>query len=355
MSSEKTDVIIIGGGLSGLALAYYLQKSNISYKIIEARNRIGGRINTLALDDCPPLEMGATWLGAKHKSLLGLLNELKLEIFIQELGEIAVYEPISTSPHQIVSLPPNNDPSFRIKGGTKSLVDALYSNLKDEDIHLGEEAQEITKSADEIILKTSKQEITAKKIVSTLPPFLFFKRIAVKPQLPDSLKEVMRNTHTWMGESIKISLTFKEPFWRSDDLSGTIFSNVGPIPEMYDHSNFEDNLYALKGFLNGNYFSYSKEQRLELILRQLRKYYGSKIDSFVRYEETVWRDEKYTFTPYDDHILPHQNNGHQLYQKSFLDNSLFIGGAETATTFPGYMDGAVSSAKYVAQQIKGSS
>lgn len=337
--------------MSGLALAYYLHDSNVSYKIIEARKRIGGRINTLDLDGCPPIEMGATWLGAKHKSLISLLKELELHTFEQELGETAIYEPISTSPHQIVNLPPNNDPSFRIKGGTRSLIDALHSKLREKNIHLDEEAQEITKSAEGIILKTSKQNLVAKKLVSTLPPFLFYKLIEVNPQLPNSLKEVMRNTHTWMGESIKISLTFKEPFWRSDDLSGTLFSNVGPIPEMYDHSNFEDNLYAIKGFLNGNYFSFNKEQRLELILKQLRKYYGNKIDSFMRYEEAVWRNEKYTFTPYDDHVLPHQNNGHQVYQKSFLDNSLFIGGAETAATFPGYMDGAVSSAKYISEQI----
>ena len=41
---EKTDVVIIGAGIAGIASAYYLQKNfpNLSYRIIESRNSIGG-------------------------------------------------------------------------------------------------------------------------------------------------------------------------------------------------------------------------------------------------------------------------------------------------------------------------
>ena len=34
-----------------------------------------------------------------------------------------------------------------------------------------------------------------------------------------------------MGESIKVGLTYATPFWREKS-SETIFSNVGPIPEI---------------------------------------------------------------------------------------------------------------------------
>ena len=41
---DKIDVIIIGAGIAGITTAYYLQKNfpNITYKIIESRNDIGG-------------------------------------------------------------------------------------------------------------------------------------------------------------------------------------------------------------------------------------------------------------------------------------------------------------------------
>ena len=73
-----------------------------------------------------------------------------------------------------------------------------------------------------------------------------------------------------MGESIKVGLTYAQPFWRSKNSSGTIVSNVGPIPEMYDHSNYEDSLFALKGFLNGVFHAATKEERKNLILNTLR-------------------------------------------------------------------------------------
>ena len=89
-----------------------------------------------------------------------------------------------------------------------------------------------------------------------------------------------------------------------------------------------------------------------MVLRQLRKYYGNKINDFLTYEETVWRNEPFTFSSYDTHVLPHQNNGHAVFQQPYLNGQLFIAGAESAQRHPGYMDGAVASAMHVAERIK---
>ena len=125
MDRIKSDVVIIGAGLTGLTLAYYLRHSNLDVHVVEARDRIGGRILTNKSSARPPIELGATWLGRSHTELIKLIQELGLDIFDQRLGPTAIYEPISTSPHQLVNLPPNNDPSFRIVGGTDSLTSKL--------------------------------------------------------------------------------------------------------------------------------------------------------------------------------------------------------------------------------------
>jgi len=171
------------------------------------------------------------------------------------------------------------------------------------------------------------------------------------PALPSSLLDIMGNTHTWMGESIKFALTFRQPFWRAANTSGTLVSNVGPIPEMYDHSNYEDNRFALKGFLNGSYFSVSKAQRLEMILNQLKKYYGNAVETYTDYQETVWAKDPFSYKSYSNHVLPHQHNGHAVYGTPVLEGRLFIAGSETANAFPGYMEGAVRSAQDVYKQI----
>ncbi|MEO1261600.1 MAG: NAD(P)/FAD-dependent oxidoreductase [Bacteroidota bacterium] len=352
MEAIKSNIAIIGGGLTGLTLAYLLRDTGLKVVVIEARERFGGRIHTLRKKGLPPQEMGATWLGKKHEALLSLLHELEVEIFEQIFGERAIYEPISTSPPQLVQLPPNDDPSFRIKGGTGTLIDALLERIDKAALYSQQKVESIIKSNKKLILKTNEVRFNADLVVSTLPPNLFFTSIKTDPALPNELNGLMSQTHTWMGESIKVALVFESPFWRSEKLSGTIFSSVGPIPEMYDHTNFEDDQFALVGFLNGSYFSLSKEERLQMILRQLRKYYGNKIDGFIAYEEAVWRNEPLTFSSYSSHVLPHQNNGHMVFQQPYLNGQLFIAGAETAPQHPGYMEGAVRSALHVAAKIK---
>lgn len=352
MKTISSDIIIIGGGLTGLAIAYYLRNTGTKIHILEARARLGGRILTSYNNDSAPIEMGATWLGKTHTHLIQLLKELGLDMFQQELGTTAIYEPISTSPHQLVSLPPNSDPSYRIKGGSSSLIHALEKHMKDDIIHTSRAVLAIHEKGDEIYVECKDLTYKATTVVSTLPPNLLISNIDIKPTLPTSLLDISAKTHTWMGESIKVGLRFEEPFWRDKNMSGTIFSNVGPIPEMYDHSNDEDNYYALKGFLNGNYFSISKKERLNIVLNQLRKYYGNQVDQFTTYEEVVWRNEPFTYTDYDDHILPHQNNGHPLFSNSYLNGKLFISGSETAAQFPGYMEGAIRSAKHISEQLK---
>lgn len=351
MKIISTDIIVIGGGLTGLTLAYFLKQKNINAHIIEARDRLGGRIDTQYSEKTAPLEMGATWLGKQHTALLALLKELNIGVFEQVLGDKAIYEAISTSPPQLVTLPPNSEPSYRIQGGSSSLIHALAQQLNSTHIHTKHAVNTIEWMDNGIYIKTNARHFKAKKVISTLPPYLLTKTINIQPNLPNNLLNISKSTHTWMGESIKISLTYPKPFWRTPQSSGTMVSNVGPIPEMYDHSNHKDSLFALKGFLNGAYFSLKKEERLELVLKQLRKYYGTLADNFITYEEKVWRQEAYTFAPYASHILPHQNNGHAVYQESCWEDSFWVAGSETATQHPGYMEGAVRSARFVFDKI----
>lgn len=357
MDKEKTtptrhaDVVVLGAGLSALTLNYLLRDSGLNTVLLEARERIGGRIMTIQKEDQPTVEMGATWFGNKHLHLIAMLKELQLEHFVQELGTTAIYEYMSTSPPQLVALPDNDDPSFRIKGGTASLIDALAAHLEGDKLFTGTEVKSIIHSDKGLVVETNKETFLTDKVVSTLPPHLFYKNVEVTPELPRELQTLMASTHTWMGESIKFGFTYKEPFWRSQGSSGTVFSNTGPVTEMYDHSDFEDTHHALKGFLNGNYYSLSREERQELILRQLRKYYGNKADTFTDYHECVWAGEPYTFVAYDAHVLPHQHNGNPLYRNTWLDGKLLISGSETAKSFPGYMDGAIESARWVYEQL----
>lgn len=348
--SEK--VIIIGAGLCGLTTAYLLRKAGRDVMLIEARDRIGGRIYTLEEEQSTPLEMGATWLGEKHVHLLDLIKELKLEIFPQHLGGTAIYEPISTSPPQLVKLPPNDEPSYRIKGGTTALINALRDHLDSDHIYLGEVVEAIQQQKDKrIAVVTQNTTFTADQLVITVPPYLWQSTIKFSPEVNEALVQTAKHTHTWMGESIKVGLRYGEPFWRKENTSGTIFSSVGPIPEMYDHSDYKNEKFALVGFMNGVYANTTREHRLQLILQQLEKYYGPQVKQYLSYEEGVWAQETFTYQPYSSSLLPHQNNGNELLRSEHWGTRLFFAGSETAPQFPGYMDGAVQSARIVSELI----
>ncbi|MEM9928892.1 MAG: NAD(P)/FAD-dependent oxidoreductase [Bacteroidota bacterium] len=353
MNKKEQEVIIIGAGLTGLSLAYYLQQRQQAFILLEARNRLGGRILTTRSEQDAPLELGATWLGKKHTELVNLLAELKLDTFPQVTGGRAIYEAISTSPPQVVQLPHNDEPSYRIAGGSDQIIQALAAQVPADKIVLDCEVKALDFSADEVKITTSQGDFVAQRIVSTLPPYLLLRHLRFTPALPDSFTQIAAQTHTWMGESIKVGLRYAAPFWRENGApGGTIFSNVGPVSEMYDHTSVTDDHFALKGFLNGAYYALSRAERRDMVLQQLRKYYGDVVDDYEVYEEGVWRQEPYTFTPYANHVLPHQHNGHPVFRNTFYDGKFIVAGSETASLYPGYMDGAVRSAQRANNQLK---
>lgn len=345
------NVVILGGGLSGLTTAYLLKNKDIFTTILEARDRIGGRIHTQRKKGEAPIEMGATWLGKKHSHLLDLLDELHIGVTQQFMGNKGFYEPMSVSPPQLVDLPPNEEPSYRIEGGSDNVIHSLAKQLDQNQILLNQKVKSIAKTDNSLQIQTDNTNFDADAVISTLPPKLLMELVNFTPSLPEKLQHTATTTHTWMAESIKVALTFEHPFWKDSDSSGTIFSNVGPNNEMYDHSDKQQSRYALKGFMNTAYHSVSKKKRKQLVLDQLHRFYGDKIDNYISYQEAVWKNKPLTYTEYDDPIVPHQHNGHEIFQQPYWDHQLFISGSETATSFPGYMDGAVESARRVVKQF----
>lgn len=80
LSVKSPRVLILGGGLAGLAAAYTLQKRGIPFILIEAQNRVGGRVRTHTMKTGNQVELGAEWVGNSHTRLLALCNELELPL-----------------------------------------------------------------------------------------------------------------------------------------------------------------------------------------------------------------------------------------------------------------------------------
>ncbi len=74
-------VLVVGAGIAGLTAAYRLTQTGVPVSIIEARNHIGGRIQSLsnAAGTSTIVELGGEFIDSDHTAMLNLVNELGLK------------------------------------------------------------------------------------------------------------------------------------------------------------------------------------------------------------------------------------------------------------------------------------
>lgn len=348
---DQKNILIIGGGLSGLHLAYELQKNNLSTLVLEASPRIGGRIQTQSGALGTPLELGATWLGYVHQNLLSLIGELGLTKYPQYSNGISLFQTKSFEASQQFFVPASESPSYRLAGGTQQLVNTLAERLPAQSIQLNNRVATIAETPEGLIITTAAgMQYSADVAVLCLPAQLAAALIQFSPSLPAAVQEILPTVQTWMAGAIKFAIEYPTPFWRNNGYSGMLYSHAGIITEMYDHTNYEENGFGFTGFLNGGASAYTAAVRKELVLQQLVELLGEDAGHPSTYFDKIWNDD---FVVSGSQIIhrPHQNNGHALLQQSYMNGKLFFCGTETATAFGGYMEGAVIAAKTLAEKI----
>ena len=81
MSSDILDVLIIGGGLSGLLAGNYLFKYHIdNFLILEARDRVGGRTCTIDYKG-HPVDVGGAYVSPFQNRILRLAREFNIRTY----------------------------------------------------------------------------------------------------------------------------------------------------------------------------------------------------------------------------------------------------------------------------------
>jgi monoamine oxidase len=79
--THETDVVVVGAGLAGLAAARALTAAGRSVVVVEARDRVGGRLLNHDIGDDKVVEVGGQWIGPTQDRLAALARELGVETF----------------------------------------------------------------------------------------------------------------------------------------------------------------------------------------------------------------------------------------------------------------------------------
>jgi monoamine oxidase len=73
------DVAVVGAGLTGLSAARELSRTGMSVVVLEARDRVGGKMHTVSIDGCA-VDLGAHWVGPSQRRVLALAHEFGIPL-----------------------------------------------------------------------------------------------------------------------------------------------------------------------------------------------------------------------------------------------------------------------------------
>ncbi len=334
----KTDVAIIGAGASGLRLATQLHRAGIDCVVLEARDRIGGRLLTVE----PGVDLGATWFWAHEADVLETISECGLTSFPQySTGSMVFQIPGST---QVLNGNPLDQNGYRLTGGMQALARSLADRLPVEAIMLNTTVISLNYSDGVVDVQTSVGTVRAQRAVIALPPATALANIAFTPHLPDGFVGIARQTPVWMGGVTKMVAIYDTPFWRERGLAGSAMSHVGPLREIHDISDEHASFGALFGF--------SREVvSAQTALAQLGELFGEQ----ARHARSVivedWSRQPFTSPPGVRQLNDYQLFGSKALRAGYWDDRLFFSSTETSVDSPGHVQGALAAAGRVGQQL----
>jgi monoamine oxidase len=275
--ASPPEVLIIGGGIAGLTAARRLTEAGLRVSLLEARDRLGGRIFTQHTAQYP-VELGAEFVHGRPEEILGLAAEGAVPIvpvqgdfrrkvngswadgrsvmakvdklfagmpadepdqsfqyYLDRTGssEDAIQQalkyvegfhaadPALISVHSLIrdnraeeSI--HGDRQYRVASGYESLVRAMVDRI---DTKLGEivtssVVNEIRWRKGEVVARTSTTEFHAARAIITLPlGVLKSNSVVFSPSLPEKQNAI---SFLEMGPVVRVSLCFAAKFWERD-------------------------------------------------------------------------------------------------------------------------------------------
>ena len=340
-----TDVLIVGGGLAGLSLAEALHSAGRNFLLLEARDRLGGRIKAAQQGDSF-FDLGPAWFWAGQPRIAALIERFGLKRFDQFSQGDLIFE----DEHGQVQRGRGHAPmqgSFRLDGGVSLLTDMLADALSDGCVKNGQAVQSMTLDGNVVTVQTRSGDVfTTNQLVFTLPPRVAG-LIAFEPALPRDAIQSMADVPTWMAGQAKAVAVYDTPFWRDEGLSGDAMSRYGPMVEIHDASPMDGAMGALFGFIGVPPAARLDDEGLRVhVLAQLERLFGERGAQPKTLFVKDWAFDAFTSTDADrEPMYAHPQYGMPKALANLWDGRIIFGGTEVAHEFGGYLEGALEAAE----------
>ncbi|HEX6205317.1 MAG TPA: flavin monoamine oxidase family protein [Solirubrobacterales bacterium] len=458
----EADVAIVGAGLAGLVAARRLAAVGLQPLVLDARDRVGGRLLNEEIGDGKVVEVGGQWIGPTQDRIAALASELGVTTFptfnqgrdVMVMGgkratysELARLRPellrdlsqavsplaladfeqarvrLDRMARQVPLEAPWDAPKARrwdgqtfatwvrrnlrtragrtlfelvteavwaaepadvsllhvlfytrsgsgfdsligteggaqqdrFHGGSQRLALLMAEQLGAERVRLGSAVRRIEHGGDRVTVHADGDggavRVRARRAIVAVPPTLAG-RIDYDPILPalrDQLTQRMPQ-----GSVIKTMALYDEPFWRREGLSGQGTSDVGPARVVFDNSPPDGSPGVLLGFLEGRFARHwatrPAAERRQAILDGHARLFGPRAARPTGFVERVWADEEWTRGCYGCLMT---TGGWTEYGRALREpiGRIHWAGAETATVWNGYMDGAVQSGERACEEV----
>ncbi len=355
----QTDILIIGGGLSGLIATWQLRYAGKNASVIEARTRFGGRILTTRGDDGADCDLGPAWFWHGQPLVASLLNHFNIPSYEQFAdGAVLLQETDGRIDRTPVSSPMAG--SRRVQGGINRLSDAIVDRIDAAHRFLEHVATGLSINGDVIAVdvmgSSGKIQIQTKQVALAMPPRLAAE-LTFMPELPPQSIRTLAATPTWMAGHAKFFAVYDEPFWRKKGLCGTAISQRGPLAEIHDASPNSGSVFCLFGFsgLDANSrASMGRSEFIRLATAQLATLFGDKANRPRAVYFQDWSTERFTANVADRIPQTH----HPQYGLNLELGSAWVGKLElisTETSFSngGLLEGALEAGLRFSKRITG--
>ncbi|MDK1389386.1 FAD-dependent oxidoreductase [Sinorhizobium sp. 8-89] len=355
-------ILIVGGGLAGLTAARLLHGAGIGFKLLEARQRLGGRILSVDASGEPSgdgFDLGPSWFWPGMQPAMGdLVDHLGLHSFEQNSEGDVIFQRMSHEQPQRYRGMRQEPRSMRLVGGTGAIISQLAEGLPVGSIELGAQVMHVSLDGESVVVQYLDasglaERVRASHVLFALPPRLLEAKVLFSPALDFATLERWRRTPTWMAPHAKFFALYDRPFWRDAGLSGTAQSMVGPLVEIHDATTASSRaaLFGFVGVPAAERAAAGRDAIIAASVQQLARMFGPEAASPRATLFKDWADDPLTATADDRQAGGHPTPDPRPWVNGKWRDYISLAGSETSISEPGYLAGAVEAASRITNEL----